>query len=72
MVTVVLLHYPNAGYLQNIRTFLGRLLGNVWEIEADSEKVSNLVPVPLRLGAESWLILHQSNNDQELLIFTFS
>ena len=71
MVTSVFLHYPNAGYLQNIRTILGRLLGDVWEIEADSEMVSNLVPAPLRLGAESWLILHQSNNDRELLILPF-
>lgn len=70
MTTGVFLYYPDAAYLQQIRAVLREFV-DVWEIEADADIVSNLIPDTLQRDVKSWLILQQPDRDQELLILPF-
>ncbi|KAF5415309.1 MAG: hypothetical protein C5S48_06305 [Candidatus Methanogaster sp.] len=73
-LTGVFLRYSGASYIAEVQAAL-RDLKPYWseirEVEANFEIVSNLIPMALQEGAESWLILYRSDKPQELLILPF-
>ena len=73
MVNGVFLYIHGAAYVEETIAAL-RNFGldiRTREIKANSEVISNLVPNALQRAAESWLILHLPDRQQELIILPF-